>query len=147
MNQLKETEREKIREALMAEKQRLLHNAQEGLSFAMNRERNIGRDSIDESMEEELFSTELRLRDREKFLLGKILDAIERLNNGTINECEDCGEPIGFKRLLARPVTTLCIDCKEEREREEQAQNQLGRAGSMGDSDFGMGEDAGGGEE
>jgi hypothetical protein len=44
-------------------------------------------------------------------------------------------------------VTTLCIDCKEEREREEQAQNQLGRAGSMGDSDFGMGEDAGGGEE
>jgi DnaK suppressor protein len=145
-NQLKETERDKIREALLAEKQRLLHNAQEGLSFAMNRERNIGRDSIDESMEEELFSTELRLRDREKYLLGKILDAIERLNNGTINECEDCGEPIGFKRLLARPVTTLCIDCKEEREREEQAQSQLGRAGSLGDSDFGMGEESGGEE-
>ena len=145
-HQLKETERDKIREALLAEKQRLLHNAQEGLSFAMNRERNIGRDSIDESMEEELFSTELRLRDREKYLLGKILDAIERLNNGTINECEDCGEPIGFKRLLARPVTTLCIDCKEEREREEQAQSQLGRAGSFGDSDLGIGDESGGEE-
>jgi DnaK suppressor protein len=144
--QLKEKEREQIREALFAERQRLLHNAQEGLSFAMNRERNIGRDSIDESMEEELFSTELRLRDREKYLLGKILDAIERLNSGTINECEDCGEPIGFKRLLARPVTTLCIDCKEEREREEQAQSQLGRASSLGESDFGMGEESGGEE-
>ena len=49
---------------------------------------------------------------------------------GTIDECEDCGEPIGFKRLLARPVTTLCIDCKEEREKEEQAQAQQRRAGA-----------------
>ena len=38
-----------------------------------------------------------------------------------MNECESCGEPIGFKRLLARPVTTLCIECKEEAEKEEQA--------------------------
>src|SRR5262245_22447779 len=143
---LTERQKEQLREALMAEKQRLLRNAQEGLSFSMNRERNIGRDSIDESMEEELFSTELRLRDREKFLLGKILAAIERLESGAINECEDCGEPIGFKRLLARPVTTLCIDCKEEREREEQAQSQLGRAGSIGESDFGGGADEGGEE-
>ena len=50
------------------------------------------RDSIDESMEEELFSTELRLRDREKYLLGKINSALERLAAGTIDECEDCGE-------------------------------------------------------
>ena len=143
---LTEKQRTQLREALMAERARLLHNAQEGLSFAMNRERNIGRDSIDESMEEELFSTELRLRDREKFLLGKINQAINRLEDGTINECEDCGEPIGFKRLLARPVTTLCIECKEERERAEQAQSQMGRAGSVvgSDGEFGGGDDAGG---
>ena len=67
-----------LREALLTEKRRLLRNAQEGLSFAMNRDRNIGRDSIDESMEEEIFSTELRLRDREKWLLGatQALEAI-----------------------------------------------------------------------
>src|SRR5437773_6896520 len=124
---LTEKERDQLRVALTLEKQRLLRNAQEGLAFSMNRERTIGRDSIDESMEEELFSTEMRLRDREKFLLSKIVQAIERLDAGTINECEDCSEPIGFKRLLARPVTTLCIDCKEEREREEQAQSQMGR--------------------
>src|SRR5438445_4491861 len=128
---LSEQDREKLRTALESERQRLIRNAQEGLAVSMNRERNIGRDSIDESMEEELFSTELRLRDREKFLLGKILSALERLEQNTIDECEDCGEPIGVRRLLARPVTTLCIDCKEEREREEQAQTQLGRAGAI----------------
>src|SRR5437762_3681933 len=102
---LTDKERDQLRVALTLEKQRLLKNAQEGLSFSMNRDRNIGRDSIDESMEEELFSTELRLRDREKWLLGKINGALERLEAGTIDECEDCGEKIGYRRLEARPVT------------------------------------------
>ena len=64
----------------------------------MNHERNIGRDSIDESMEEELFSTEMRLHDREKFLLGKIEKQLARLEAGIIDECEDCGEAISFRR-------------------------------------------------
>ena len=144
--ELNATQREKLRETLTSEKTRLLHSAHEGLQFAMNRDRAaVGRDSIDESMEEELFSTELRLRDREKFLLGKIIGALDRLEKGSINECEDCSEPIGYKRLLARPVTTLCIDCKEEREREEQAQSQLGRAGSATGDDWNPGEEGGGG--
>jgi DnaK suppressor protein len=125
---LTDRERQQLREALELERQRLLRKAQEGLSFAMNRERNIGRDSIDESMEEELFSTELRLRDREKFLLNKIRGAIERLDQGNIDECEDCGEPISFKRLLVRPVTTLCIECKEAREKAEVTATQGERA-------------------
>jgi DnaK suppressor protein len=122
---LTEKQREQIRAVLNLERQRFVRNAQDGLQFAMNRDRTtVGRDSIDESMEEELFSTELRLRDREKFLLGKIDEALERLDANTIDECEDCGEAIAFKRLLARPVTTLCIDCKEEREREERSEMQ-----------------------
>jgi DnaK suppressor protein len=99
----------------------------------MNHERNIGRDSIDESMEEELFSTEMRLHDREKFLLGKINKQIARLDGDEIDVCEDCGEAISFRRLLARPVTTLCIECKEQSEREEQATEQAGRAGGFGE--------------
>jgi DnaK suppressor protein len=114
----------------------------------MNRERNIGRDSIDESMEEEIFSTELRLRDREKFLLGKIDEALRRLDENTVDECEDCGESIGFKRLLARPVTTYCIDCKEEREKEEQSQaQQAGRSGAVSREDIGGNEEITGGTE
>jgi len=139
-------ERDRLREVLLLEKQRLLKNAQEGLSFAMNRDRNIGRDSIDESMEEELFSTELRLRDREKWLLGKINSALERLEAGTIDECEDCGEQIDYRRLVARPVTTLCIDCKEEREKEEQAQSMAlrGTAGASPGDGIGGADESGG---
>jgi DnaK suppressor protein len=129
---LTDKERDQLHAVLEGERQRLLRNAQDGLAFSMNRERNIGRDSIDESMEEELFSTELRLRDREKFLLTKIMGALQRLQEGTIDECESCGERIGYKRLLARPVTTLCIDCKEEREKEEQSLAQQGRAAGTG---------------
>ena len=130
---LTEQQRKQLSDVLLSERDRLLRNAKDGLKFSMERERSIGRDSIDESMEEELFSTELRLRDREKFLLHKITAAIERLDNGIIDECEDCGEKIAFKRLLARPVTTLCIDCKEEKEKEELAKSQIvGRGG--GDS-------------
>ena len=145
---LSQEERDRLRQVLMDEKQRLLRNAQEGLAFSMNRERNIGRDSIDESMEEELFSTELRLRDREKFLLGKIDEALRRLDDNTVDECEDCGEQIGFKRLLARPVTTYCIDCKEEREKEEQSQaQQAGRSGAVSREDIGGNDELTGGTE
>jgi DnaK suppressor protein len=131
---LTEQQRNQLREVLQNEKRRLAVNAQDGLAFSMNRDRaNIGRDSIDESMEEELFSTELRLRDREKFLLRKINDALERIVEGTIDECESCAEPIGFRRLMARPVTTLCIECKEEAEQEEAAlASAVERPGGMG---------------
>lgn len=118
----------KLREVLLAEKARLVKAAHEGLNFSMERDREkVGRDSIDESMEEELFSTEMRLRDRERGLLSKINASLTRLDTGNINECEDCGEDIGFKRLVARPVTTLCIGCKEERERDERSTAQAGR--------------------
>lgn len=142
---LNESQRAQLREVLEAERARLIENAKDGLAFSMNRERNIGRDSIDESMEEELFSTELRLRDREKFLLGKIDEALRRLDEKTVDECEDCGEPIGFKRLLARPVTTFCIDCKEEREKEEASlAQQAGRSNTISREDMGGGEEASG---
>ena len=92
MQTLSDEQNDQLRTALETERARILRNAQDGLSFSMNRDRNIGRDSIDESMEEEIFSTELRLRDREKFLLGKINGALQRLDEKTINECEDCGD-------------------------------------------------------
>jgi DnaK suppressor protein len=111
---------EKLRERLMGDRQRLLESAHSALAFTMDRDRDrVGRDSMDESTEEELYSIQLRLHDREKFLLGKIDAALERIRSGDIDECEDCEEPIGFERLLARPVTTLCIDCKSAREQNE----------------------------
>ena len=63
----------------------------------------------------------LRIRDRERKLIGKIKEALERLDSGTYGICESCGEDISEKRLLARPVTTLCIDCKKKQEANERA--------------------------
>lgn len=62
---------------------------------------------------------ELRIRDRERKLILKIREALERIETGEFGICESCEEPIGEARLKARPVTTLCIDCKTEQERQE----------------------------
>lgn len=62
---------------------------------------------------------ELRIRDRERKLIGKIKDALDRLDKGTFGICEECGKDISAKRLEARPVTTLCIDCKKQQETSE----------------------------
>jgi DnaK suppressor protein len=62
---------------------------------------------------------ELRIRDRERRLIGKIREALDRIDSGEFGECEDCGDQIGEARLKARPVTTLCIECKTEQERQE----------------------------
>lgn len=61
----------------------------------------------------------LRIRDRERKLISKIKEALERIDDGTYGSCEACGAPISEKRLLARPVTTLCIKCKAKQEAQE----------------------------
>lgn len=128
---LTEEQKVQLKQVLESERERLLQNAKNGLRFTMEREVDVGRDSIDESMTEEIMSTQLRLRDREKFLLNKIDEALERLEQGMIDECEDCGDTISFRRLMARPTTTLCIDCKEAKEKEE-----LSRASVMGEGEL-----------
>lgn len=65
----------------------------------------------------------LRLRSRESKLIRKIKTALERLDEGTYGLCEICGETISTKRLMARPVTTKCIECKEMEEKGEQQAN------------------------
>src|SRR5438067_11750838 len=109
-----------LRERLQTDLTRLSEHEHSGLEFTMDRDRDrIGRDSMDESTEEEIYSTQLRLHDRETFLLDKIREALRRLEAGEIDQCEECSEPIGFKRLMARPVTTLCFECKTAREQVE----------------------------
>ena len=66
----------------------------------------------------------LRIRDRERKLIGKIKEALERIDSGTYGICESCGEDISEARLKARPVTTLCIECKTKQEQEEKLRGQ-----------------------
>src|SRR5215813_787826 len=61
----------------------------------------------------------LRIRDRERKLLTKIEEALGRIDDGSYGKCEECDREIGIARLRARPVTTLCIDCKSLQEAQE----------------------------
>jgi len=67
---------------------------------------------------------ELRIRDRERKLIMKMQEAIKRIEDGVFGICEVCGGPISEKRLMARPVTTLCIDCKTKQEKLEKLKGE-----------------------
>lgn len=67
-------------------------------------------------------NTTLRIRDRERKLIRKTQKAMKRIEIGEYNECEECGDEIGKKRLYARPVTSRCIQCKESQEQQERLQ-------------------------
>lgn len=105
---------------LLAERKKALMS-----TFDETKEQGIGVSTEDLADEVDLASSEsdqamnLRLRDRELFLLKKIDRTLEKINEGTFGVCEECGDEISIKRLEARPVTDLCIRCKEEQEQVE----------------------------
>jgi DnaK suppressor protein len=76
-------------------------------------------DPTDRALLESNRNFTLRLRDRDRKLVAKIKEAIKRIEAGTFGTCDGCGGEIEEKRLIARPVTSLCIDCKTVAEEEE----------------------------
>ena len=78
-------------------------------------------DPTDRASAESDRSFELRIRDRERKLQAKIKEAILRIDDESYGICEACGENISIERLEARPVTTLCIECKTKQEDHEKA--------------------------
>ena len=79
-------------------------------------------DPNDAATQEEEFRLELRTRDRERKLISKIDQALSRIDDGSYGYCEDTGEPIGIKRLEARPIATLSIEAQERHEKREKTQ-------------------------
>lgn len=76
-------------------------------------------DLIDQASVESDIDFILHIRERENKLIGKIKDALEKIDQGTFGVCEVCGDEISEERLEARPVTTLCITCKKRQEAKE----------------------------
>jgi DnaK suppressor protein len=76
-------------------------------------------DITDRATSETDRALELRARDRQRKLISKIDSAIERIDNGSYGYCEETGEPIGLKRLEARPIATLSLEAQERHERRE----------------------------
>lgn len=85
----------------------------------LNLVKNEKGDFTDKTMEDRDNFLLLKLKGRKKFFIKKIKAALDRVNEGTFGICKDCGERIEINRLKARPMTTLCITCKEEQEKME----------------------------
>lgn len=102
------------REELLQESSETLHHLQEDTHHEP--------DLTDRASLEIDLSLELRTRDRERKLISKIDDALERIKDGSYGYCEDTGEPIGVRRLDARPIATLSLEAQERHERKERTQ-------------------------
>ena len=76
-------------------------------------------DIIDQAASQTEKTVEMRTLNRQRKLLAKIDQAIKKIKNDTYGYCEETGEPIGVKRLIARPIATLSIDAQEKHERNE----------------------------
>ncbi len=111
----------KFREILTRRREEITNTAvatkEQGIGFSLD----DLPDEVDLASSESEQSMSLRLRDRERVLLKKIDKMMKKIEEGTYGICETCGEEIGLKRLEARPVTDLCIRCKEEQEKMEKS--------------------------
>lgn len=116
---LTKKEMKKFQELLEEKRKGVLERARQMLSEGMVLDANDLPDEMDLASSEYIQSFEFRLRGREKSLLTKLDLALKKIEEGTFGVCEICEEPIGKKRLEARPETSLCIKCKEDQEREE----------------------------
>lgn len=109
-----------FRELLLAQRAELQARIDE--EFTELRQPDTSSDVADIGAAEEQRQWQLRLLEREKKLLDKIDQALERLARGEYGWCAETGEPIGLKRLLLRPTATLCIEAKERQEQREKHQ-------------------------
>ncbi len=114
---LREEKIQEIKKKLIKQKEALLSEAEDALNALPDE--TLFPELGDQASAEIDRNFMLRLKGRERQLLKKIDEAIEKIDSGTYGICEVCGEEINIKRLEARPVTTMCIECKTEQEEEE----------------------------
>ncbi|MBW1882028.1 MAG: RNA polymerase-binding protein DksA [Deltaproteobacteria bacterium] len=113
---MKKRDMNRFQKILEQQRQELLGNAQKTLSGDIHLDPDDFPDEIDAASSEMNLAFQGRLRERERGLIGKIEQALTKIRDGVYGECESCGEQIGLKRIEARPVAELCIDCKAEQE-------------------------------
>lgn len=100
-----------FRQLLLNWKQELMEEVDRTVQHLKEEASNFA-DPADRATQEEEFSLELRTRDRERKLIKKINETLEKIDEGDYGYCDACGIEIGIRRLEARPTATLCVDCK-----------------------------------
>lgn len=107
-----------FRDILNGQLAELLGHGEETVS-EMIEEKEMFPDPTDRALFESTQNFTLRIRDRERKLITKVQEGLERIEEGIFGMCADCEEEIPKKRLEARPVTTLCVACKTKAEERE----------------------------
>ena len=115
---MNERQLEWFRRELLSQKNDLLSESKSTIAGLQDGTRNIP-DIADRASEETDRALELRIRDRQRKLVSKIDSALRRIDEGEFGYCQDTGEPISLKRLVARPTTTLSLEAQERHERRE----------------------------
>ena len=121
---LTNTQINELKDKLLSSKEEILNKGHQFDIYYLDQNELI--DHVDEASENTQKSEELRFRNREIFFLKKINKTLEKIKRGEYGNCSECEGPIGFSRLWARPVADMCIDCKEESEKDEKG-NFFGR--------------------
>ena len=115
---MNERQKEYFRQKLSIWREDILKEAKDTLQHLQDENQNHP-DLADRASSETDRAIELRARDRQRKLISKIDAALHRLDDGTYGYCEETGEPIGLKRLEARPIATLSVEAQERHERRE----------------------------
>ncbi|MEE8313912.1 MAG: TraR/DksA C4-type zinc finger protein [Myxococcota bacterium] len=116
---MRKSEQKKFIKALNETREKLIENARRAVTGDVHLDPDDFADEIDSASSESGVAFVGRLRERERVLLQKIDASLAKIEAGTFGKCISCGEDIGLKRLRARPVADLCIDCKSEQEKRE----------------------------
>jgi DnaK suppressor protein len=116
---VRKRDQQRFKKILTEQRDELLRSARKALSGDIHVDPDDFPDEIDTASSEMNLAFTGRLREREHGLMAKIDTALEKIEDGVYGQCENCEEEIGLKRLEARPVAELCIDCKGEQEKLE----------------------------
>jgi DnaK suppressor protein len=120
---MKPEKQDYFRALLLSRINELLNGAERTVAEMTDEQENFP-DPNDRASLESDRNFELRIRDRERKLIAKMQEALKRIDDGTFGLCDSCGGNISEKRLQARPVTTLCIDCKTKEEKMEKQRGE-----------------------
>ena len=116
---MKKRDLQRFKKLLLEQRKQLQGNQKRALSGDIHVDPDDFPDEIDTASSEVNLQFTGRLREREQGLLAKVDAALAKIDQGSFGQCVSCGEDIGLKRLKARPVAELCIECKSEQEQLE----------------------------
>lgn len=121
-----------LKDKLLAEAERIRTNFQLKKQEYENNSITGAKDEVDSANDNILLAADMRFSNRESLYYKKIIKTLTKIESEQYGMCDDCGDPITYQRLIARPTSEMCILCKEESEREENQNFFERRSKSLG---------------